>query len=168
MKAGKVYFISAPGRIKIGYTTQPEVRLAHLQAVDMERLDVIGTADGSRDDEAGLHRKLEQYQLRGEWFADNEEVRGIISLFLEGKLKFAQRRYSSKELSEPDPEVSVRVARAALAELRSVGDEIMARAARREPVGDLVRIVKFLSEQVVAPLLYPERAEIAPEIVETK
>ena len=164
MKTGKVYFLSAPGRIKIGFTTQPEVRFAHLKAVDMERLDVIGTADGSRDDESGLHRRLEQHQLRGEWFADNEEVRETISLFLEGKLKFAQRRRSNRELSEPDIDVSVQVVRAALAELQSVGDEIMARASQRERSDDLLRIVKFLSEQVVAPLLHRNPVEIAPEI----
>lgn len=171
MKAGKVYFIAAPGRIKIGFTTQPEVRLAHLQAVDMERLDVIGTIDGSRADENALHSKLEQHRLRGEWFADNGEVREIVSLFLEGKLKFAQRK-SAKNYDQPstDIDAKLRVIRAALKELQLVGEEVFQRALRREPTGDLLRLIAFLSEQVVAPLLYPENdgdtVEIAPEIVE--
>jgi hypothetical protein len=30
---GKVYFVSAPGRIKIGYTMKPELRLKQLRDV---------------------------------------------------------------------------------------------------------------------------------------
>jgi hypothetical protein len=158
VKAGKVYFISAPGRIKIGYTTQPEVRLAHLQAVDMERLEVIGTVDGLRSDETALHSKLESSRLRGEWFSDNEEVRAVIALFLSGKLKFARKQPATQlNIAGADANVRVQVIRDSLAELRRLGEEVFARALRREPTDDLLRSIEFVSQKVTAPLLYPDQ-----------
>lgn len=155
---GKVYFVSAPGRIKIGFTTQPEVRLAHLQATDMERLEVIGTIDGSRSDETALHDKLESHRLRGEWFSDNEEVRAVISLFLSGKLKFARKQSPTQlNIAGADADVRAQVIRDSLAELRRLGEEVFARALRREPTHDLLRSIEFLSQKVVAPLLYPDQ-----------
>jgi hypothetical protein len=176
VKKGKVYFVSAPGRIKIGFTTQPEVRLAHLQAVDMERLEVIGTIDASRTDETSLHTKLEKHRIRGEWFADNEEVRTVISLFLSGELKFACKKSAaqSRNVTHSESDVSVQVAKDGLAELRRLGEEVFARALRRETTTDLLRSIEFISRNVVAPLLYPDRSskrrallavEIAPEII---
>jgi hypothetical protein len=176
MKAGKVYFVAAPGRIKIGFTTQPEVRLAHLQAIDMERLEVIGTADGSRSDESALHDRLEQHRLRGEWFADNEEVRAVASLFLSGKLKFVHKERIEPQcgMFKADAEARLRVIHAGLAELRRLGDEITMRAVSREPTADLLRFMKFVAGEVVGPLLYPRgdepavAEEAAPEIMESK
>jgi hypothetical protein len=154
---GKVYFVAAPGRIKIGFTTQPEVRLAHLQAVDMERLDVIGTVNGSRSDETALHTKLESYRLRGEWFSDNEEVRAVISLFLSGKLKFARKQPLAQANNIASADVRVQVIQDSLAELRRLGEEVFARALRREPTDDLLRSIEFISQKVTAPLLYPDQ-----------
>jgi hypothetical protein len=171
MKAGKVYFVSAPGRIKIGYTTQPEVRLAHLQATDMERLEVIGVVDGLRSDEKALHERLDSHRLRGEWFLDNDEVRGVVSLFISGKLKFVRKTRDISGIDAAHIEVSALVLRASLDELRTLGDDIFERALRREPTGDLRRMMLFLSEKVVGPLLGSSKedaAEIAPEILEQK
>src|SRR4051812_5494912 len=87
MVAGKVYFVSAPGRIKIGYTRHPERRLSGLQTTDMEQLTILGVVPGTRAFEKMLHVRAEPHRLRGEWFADCEAVRAIVSDALSGKYK---------------------------------------------------------------------------------
>lgn len=146
----KVYFVAAPGRIKIGFTRRPEHRLARLQQADMERLAVLGVVDGSRSDEAGLHAMVKDHRLRGEWFADNEHVRAVVSSFIAGEIKFVR---------EPDPEPinsprtsSDDVVDAAMGELRFLLDEIERRQATDTPSSDLVWFAKFLTDEVIDPL----------------
>lgn len=78
-KAGKVYFVAAPGRIKIGFTISPESRLDKLRQVDMEELTMLGIVDGTRRLERHLHRKLAPFRLKGEWFLDCPDVRSAIA-----------------------------------------------------------------------------------------
>lgn len=82
-KPGKVYFVAAPGRIKIGFTINPDSRLEKLRQVDMEDLSVLSVVDGTRRLERHLHRKLAPYRLKGEWFLDcaavREEIKGCSS-----------------------------------------------------------------------------------------
>ena len=74
----KVYFVSAPGRIKIGFTRRPEKRLKALRLADMEELTVIAIIDGPRALEKKLHGLLKDHRLRGEWFVDCAEVRQVV------------------------------------------------------------------------------------------
>jgi hypothetical protein len=76
---GKVYFVSAPGRIKIGFTLNPDSRLEKLRQVDMEHLTVVAIVDGTRRLERHLHRKLASYRVKGEWFLDCVAVRNAIN-----------------------------------------------------------------------------------------
>lgn len=78
-KPGKVYFVSAPGRVKIGFTINPDDRLEKLRQTDMEELSVIGVVNGTRRLERHLHRKLAPYRIKGEWFLDCTAVRDEIS-----------------------------------------------------------------------------------------
>lgn len=82
---GKVYFVAAPGRIKIGYTCQPERRLRTLRHVDMEDLAVVAIIDGDRRVERDIHERLREHRLRGEWFLDCAEVRSAIEDAVAGK-----------------------------------------------------------------------------------
>ncbi len=83
--SGKVYFVSAPGRIKIGFTTKPEKRLVVLRRADMEELSVIAIIEGSRALERKLHILVDKHRLRGEWFTDCAEVREVIADAVAGK-----------------------------------------------------------------------------------
>lgn len=83
--SGKVYFVSAPGRIKIGFTTKPEKRLIVLRRSDMEELTVIAIIDGSRALERKLHALVDKHRLRGEWFTDCADVREVIADAVAGK-----------------------------------------------------------------------------------
>lgn len=85
MNEGKVYFVSAPGRIKIGFTRRPERRLLTLRRADMEELSVIAIIDGSRFLEKTLHAILKNHRVRGEWFADCAVVRAEIESARAGK-----------------------------------------------------------------------------------
>lgn len=75
---GVIYFVAAPGRIKIGHTAKPEERLQSLQQVDMETLTTLATIKGNRKTERQIHKRVEEHRLRGEWFKDCEAVRAVM------------------------------------------------------------------------------------------
>jgi hypothetical protein len=80
MSTGFVYFIQAGenGPIKIGWSENPEMRLAQLQGAHHEDLSLLLTVNGDKALEGRLHFRLEQHRLRGEWFADCDEVRAAM------------------------------------------------------------------------------------------
>lgn len=108
----KVYFVSAPGRVKIGFTCRPEKRLKDLQKGDMETLSVIAIIDGSRFLEKTLHHILQPHRLRGEWFADCAEVRAEIDSAIAGKyplekaIKVAAQVVDAEVYPQVEPEPS--------------------------------------------------------------
>jgi len=104
--SGKVYFVAAPGRIKVGFTRKPERRLTALRRADMEELTVIAIIDGERALEKKLHAILAEHQLRGEWFKDCERVREIITEAVAGKHAVAApvaEEPAVKEVEADDP-----------------------------------------------------------------
>lgn len=76
---GTVYFVSAPDRIKIGYTRQLEHRLRQLGQQCLDPLTVIATIPGNRELEREIHRQLERYRIKGEWFEDCDSVWALMS-----------------------------------------------------------------------------------------
>lgn len=89
---GKVYFVEAPGRIKIGYTVNPDDRLEKLRQADMETLTVVAVIDGTRRLERHLHGKLAPFRIKGEWFLDCLGVRDAIGECLSSKDAFREER----------------------------------------------------------------------------
>lgn len=73
---GFVYFIQAEhgGPIKIGYSANPQNRLAALQTSSPWKLRILALTPGNRWDEDNLHRRLGAHHLRGDWFIDCEAV----------------------------------------------------------------------------------------------
>lgn len=161
---GKVYFVSAPGRIKIGYTRNPERRLMQLRSNDLETLTSMGAIAGSRALEARLHDALNEYCIKGEWFLDCEAVRSVVEEALAGKFKFidapAIDEAPARSVERGSLDI-MSVVRPALDELKRIAFEIEGRIARGEPIGDLARMALFLSQHVVGPGLH---GRIAPEI----
>jgi hypothetical protein len=86
-RGGKIYFVAAPGRVKIGFTTNPQDRLDKLRHVDMEELSVIAIIDGTRKLERYLHDKAAPFRIKAEWFLDCAAVRNIIDECLSSKEK---------------------------------------------------------------------------------
>lgn len=102
--SAKVYFVAAPGRIKIGFTRNPEKRLIALRRADMEELTVVAIVDGYRSLEKKLHGLLQAHRLRGEWFVDCPEVREVINDAVAG-------RHDVGEEPKPKPEPAPVVAK---------------------------------------------------------
>src|SRR5262245_20660403 len=73
---GYVYAIRAVtiGRIKIGYSADPEVRLCNMQVGSPDVLEIIATWPGTEEQERKLHKHLNQWRLHGEWFEASEVV----------------------------------------------------------------------------------------------
>ena len=73
---GFVYFIEAEGldRFKIGWATDPGLRLEALRIGSPVPLAVRGTMPGSVQTERRLHRQFASSRLGGEWFASTPEL----------------------------------------------------------------------------------------------
>lgn len=65
-----VYVIHATGtnRIKLGFSTKPQERLAQLQTASPFPLQMLACWPGSQERERRLHRHLAQFRQVGEWF----------------------------------------------------------------------------------------------------
>jgi len=86
------------GPIKIGYTAaSAEVRMSQLQVGHHEQLYLLGTIPGTISDEKFLHKELERYSIRGEWFEPKPELLMTISDAIENKKEwyyFRQVRFN--------------------------------------------------------------------------
>lgn len=71
-----IYFIQAGdnGPIKIGHAKNARKRRNNLQVGNHEKLRLIASIPGGRNREREIHRDLEVFCDRGEWFHPNGEV----------------------------------------------------------------------------------------------
>lgn len=78
---GYVYFIHASlgNTVKIGYSTDPEDRLSHLQSAHARELKLLGVLEGNRKMEKQLHRAFRGYRIRGEHFRMTGAVLAFIN-----------------------------------------------------------------------------------------
>lgn len=75
--SGYVYFIGRDDMVspvKIGFSQNPDRRLADFQAAHWERLVIHGVLFGGQDLESALHSRLAKFRIRGEWFSRCSEV----------------------------------------------------------------------------------------------
>lgn len=79
-----IYFIlnAASSTIKIGYSHDPQKRLANLQTSHHDRLEIIGVIPGGLAEEARLHRQFAGVRLSGEWFRATPELLSAIRWLL--------------------------------------------------------------------------------------
>ena len=79
---GEVYVYaireSETGRIKLGISKDPMARMAQLQTGNSQRLELVAyrKANQGLKDERDLHRKADEYHVRGEWF--NRNALGVL------------------------------------------------------------------------------------------
>lgn len=72
----KIYFAGAAGRIKIGTTTKKVTeRITAINSHLSKPLEVIGFIEGGNPLEHAIHKHLQQYRIKGEWFRDCAELR---------------------------------------------------------------------------------------------
>lgn len=73
---GYVYFIQGlcGGAIKIGFSKNPEKRLAELQTGYPDSLTIILMIPGTEATERAIHREFEASRLKGEWFRPDKYV----------------------------------------------------------------------------------------------
>ena len=75
---GYIYFIQgvSGGPIKIGYSKNPQKRLATFQTSHSERLVILGCVKGNIAYERQLHKQFSAYRIRGngEWFRPGREI----------------------------------------------------------------------------------------------
>lgn len=73
---GYVYFVQgmSGGAIKIGYSTDPEVRLKTLQTSYPDILKVLCLIPGNANTESKYHKAFEHLKLNGEWYKPDKEI----------------------------------------------------------------------------------------------
>lgn len=70
-----VYFIGSPGGpIKIGFATNPPVRLQEIQVGSPVELTILCLAEGGSKLEKTYHAKFAQHRLIGEWFSPHPDI----------------------------------------------------------------------------------------------
>lgn len=151
MKKSYVYFVQAPGRIKIGFTMHPSERLVALQSQDMEPLTMIAIIEGSRALERHLHKMLVEFNHRREWFRDCPEVRAVIQSAVAGEISVAEPKPAEDLPSKvasfefrilPILEARALTMRLYLELMEELVPEIRRRRAAGLPVDELVAIGK--------------------------
>lgn len=66
--AGWVYFVSAGGMVKIGFSTTPLRRLRDIRSLSPVSVRLARLIPGDMEDEARLHAKHGHLRSHGEWF----------------------------------------------------------------------------------------------------
>lgn len=84
-RVGHVYFIQMgeDGPIKIGYSLDPEKRLATLQTSSPEPLSLLVTIKGGKTLEKSLHDRFAAHHKRGEWYEPVPNLLAYIEALVE-------------------------------------------------------------------------------------
>ena len=74
-----IYFIqdTVTRAIKIGYSTNPQKRLKHLQNSNQNKLVLLYAMHGELEHEAELLQRFDKFKMEGEWFKG--EIAGAVS-----------------------------------------------------------------------------------------
>src|SRR6185436_18911876 len=72
----QTYFIAARDRIKIGKSSQVDVRFKTFATVSAEPLKILLVLDG--DHEQDLHQRFHADHIRGEWFMLSQAIKDFI------------------------------------------------------------------------------------------
>lgn len=73
-----VYFVSAGGLIKIGFSKNHERRIGELGRSGPLPLTTLGIIPGGRNKEKALHDRFAEHRKHGEWFTEHEDILSYI------------------------------------------------------------------------------------------
>lgn len=74
-KLGMVYFIGGDiGGVKIGFASNPSLRVRDLQCGSPIKLRILATVPGLPADERAYHKRFAKHRLHGEWFERCPEI----------------------------------------------------------------------------------------------
>jgi hypothetical protein len=158
-----VYFlrpIGARGPIKIGCTTLIHQRLAGINAISPQELEIAATIPGSYDLERRLHSKFLPTRHHGEWFNWSQELEGLIEQVVDGTFDadalpepvwLSATVKTTKGVKAPKRVKSERVAREAVCATR---DEYL-----------LADVLKFLRRTGMPPSRFGRAAAGDPALV---
>jgi hypothetical protein len=83
--------------VKVGFSLYPRDRLESLQTGSPLKLEVLTTRPGDRLAEVALHRAMQAWRLRGEWFSPTIDVLGILGIEAPGEVGEAEPLAESVE-----------------------------------------------------------------------
>lgn len=85
-----IYFIKASDRVKIGYASDPSLRIPAIQTSSPFELEVLLIIDGTYEKERELHSLFQEFRVSGEWFSFEDPIKEFISScgFLDRKYEF--------------------------------------------------------------------------------
>lgn len=69
-----IYFIETQGRVKIGYSSDPQRRFNNLTVGCPTRCVLSAVIEGSMSDEKNVHELFKANRIRGEWFELTPEI----------------------------------------------------------------------------------------------
>lgn len=77
---GYVYFIldRVNGGVKIGWAVNPGARLYLMQNMNLNKLELIFSVEGTLVDERKLHKRFKRYNIHNEWFKYSDEIKTYI------------------------------------------------------------------------------------------
>jgi hypothetical protein len=111
MTEGYVYFLAcegAPGRVKIGWSVDPDQRRKQLQSTGTpgELVELL-RLPGTDEDERALHAKFATARVSGEWFDADMPVMSAIHYGRAGTLReFIERRAAASLSTWPRQQVT--------------------------------------------------------------
>lgn len=70
-----IYFIECSGRVKIGFSVDPKIRLSKVAADSPFPCSLLGAIDGDRAEEHRLHQMWGHLHVHREWFILADELR---------------------------------------------------------------------------------------------
>jgi hypothetical protein len=101
VRENRLYFIAAPGRIKIGITVDVKRRLSEIGKHLAEEIELLGHVAGSYGFEKHLHSLLAEHAIGREWFKDCDDVRNVMTQVLSGDVVgFVPKQNSATEFVE--------------------------------------------------------------------
>jgi hypothetical protein len=85
-RPGFVYVLAARrvNAVKIGFTADVDRRVKTLRAMSPAPLVIVAVVEGSRGDEAILHRRFAPYRLHDEWYRLTPECRQLLAATFKG------------------------------------------------------------------------------------
>jgi len=109
----EIYFIKNKKEsiVKIGISRNIKTRLAIIQSNNHEELILIGSIFGGLILEKEIHKKLEKYNIRGEWFKLNKTVKKEINILLGEEIekrKIRKCKICGFPVSESNPKETCR------------------------------------------------------------